>query len=69
MKEYDTGTIRNTVVEMAASIMTAKVEYMHCVADQFAEKGQTERADVWRADAKRIEEAVATMNTFMGAWS
>lgn len=65
----DTGTQRNMVMEMAASIMYNKADYCQCVADQLAEKGNAVSAAKWSKDAQDIRVAVALIDSRMGSWS
>lgn len=69
MNRPDTGTQRNTIVELAAAIMTSKADQMKSVADQLFEKGDIEASCHWSGKAQEIYDAVSVMDEHAGCWS
>lgn len=64
----DRHTILNEMVLNVADIMEAKAEYLELVAQQYEEDGNIERAEEWRKDLPKIQEAVALIRSKSGCW-
>ena len=65
----DTGTQRNTIIWLAAGIVSFKVEELQCIADQFKEKGDLERYEKLSKQAEEMRQVVKVLDEHAGCWS
>lgn len=65
----DKSTILNQIVSNAATLMEIKADSLQCIAEQYEEKGDLERAAMWREDIPAILAAVALMQKLSGCWA
>lgn len=69
IRRPDTGTQRNMIMEIAASIMSNSAQFNELVADQHRKKGKVVEAEHWQKEAQEIRTAIATIDRLMGCWS
>lgn len=66
----DTGTMRNTIVYMAAELIKAKANENRVVAELFREKDKKHDTQaILKSDAQEMDAAVALMERLAGCWS
>lgn len=67
MKDKD--TILNELMENAASLIEAKIEFTKIVRDQFIKKGDTTRTETLTRDIEEMTQAMNTIRVRGGCWA